>query len=193
MGSHGVELLAEWLKTRPALIALRIPSNKITTPGATGFGLSLPFSLIRYLDIHDNRIGDLGLADMFDSIRKSTQMRKLFFWGNKLGDLALTKLERMLMYGTLEQKNIDVRIYYVNGKRQAAFYPSDHFNHKAYSVLDYGFPPGLNIVKRKLTEPNSKPRALHDFEYIDRYPPVDQDETDTIVNREVAMTAKQKR
>lgn len=190
MGSHGVELLAEWLKTRPALIALRIPSNRITTPGAQALGLSLPFSRIRYLDIHDNRIGDLGLADMFDSIRKSTQMRMLFFWGNKLGDMALTKLERMLISGTLVQKNIDVRIYYVDGKRQAAFYPSDHFKHKAYSVLDYGFPPELKIVKRKIIQQNAKPRALLNFEYIDRYPPVDLDEKDTMVNREVSVSAK---
>lgn len=173
IGNHGIEVLSKWLKARPKLIALRLPANHITTQGAQALALSLPFSRVRFLDLQNNDIEDVGLAEMLDSMRKSTQMRILYIWGNQLGDLTLLRLERMLVSGGLQQENIDVKVYYVDGKRCAALYPSNKYNNRSLYVTDYGFPPELKIVKRKLPKEYSKPRALIDVEFIDRYPSVD--------------------
>lgn len=48
------------LKTRPTLISLKIGSNAIETKGAQALSLALPFSRLRLLDIHNNRIADQG-------------------------------------------------------------------------------------------------------------------------------------
>ncbi|KAL1505680.1 hypothetical protein ABEB36_005186 [Hypothenemus hampei] len=174
IGSHGAELLAEWLKTRPNLIALRLASNTITTPGAQALGLALPFSRIRYLDLHDNKIGDKGLAEIIDSLKKSTQMRLLFIWGNKIGKRVLPKLERILKAGTLKQENIDVQIYYVDGERKAAYYPANYFEKKSFSLSPFGFPPELSIKRVKIPHSNAQPRALIQLDNIDRFPPVNE-------------------
>ncbi|XP_050300749.1 leucine-rich repeat-containing protein 34-like isoform X2 [Anthonomus grandis grandis] len=174
IGNHGVEILTQWLRTRPKLTALRIASNGITTRGAKALSIHLPFSRIRLLDLQNNKIGDQGLADLFDSLKKSTQMRVLYIWGNDLGNVALAKLERCFDSGCLVPENVDVKIYYVDGVRCAAFNPINQLALKKYSIQLYGVAPELKIIRNKKAHPDALPRALLNFEFIDRYPPVDE-------------------
>lgn len=80
----------------------------------------------------------------------------------------------MLRAGVLEQENIDVKLYTVDGKLHTAFYPSDHYKHKYYCVLDYGVPVELRIKRNKVYSEYAQPRALVNFEFYPRYPEVDE-------------------
>lgn len=55
--------------------------------GFRALSYGLPFSKLRYLNIGDNHMEDKGLTDLLDSIKKTHQMRSIFFWGNKFGPL----------------------------------------------------------------------------------------------------------
>lgn len=101
-------------------------------------------------------------------------MRILYLWGNILGVKALKELERQLKAGILHQEYIDVKVYYVDGIPQGAYYPTSHFMNRFYSVLNYGIPPELKIVRNKVPHVDSQPRALSNFDYTGRYPAVDQ-------------------
>lgn len=101
-------------------------------------------------------------------------MRMLFLWGNRLGIKALTELERLLNAGILNQKHVDIKIYYVDGKPHAAYYPSRLYTNRFYSAFMSAFPPELKIIRNKVPHADALPRALVNFDYIDRYPPVDE-------------------
>ncbi|CAG9771068.1 unnamed protein product [Ceutorhynchus assimilis] len=174
IGDDGVLILCHWLKTRPSLMALQISANDITIVGGQALGLVLPFTRIRLLDLHNNKIQDKGLAEIFDTIKKSTQMRYLYIWGNYLGPITLAKIEKLLESGVLEQNNIDVKVYYVDGKRYGAYYPTNQFTQRCYSIMEYGCPPELKIKRNKIRHPYAQPRVLIDFNFFDQYPPVDE-------------------
>lgn len=101
-------------------------------------------------------------------------MRILYLWGNIMGVKALLELERLLKAGVLNQEYIDVKVYYVDGIPQAAYYPICNFRNRFYSVLPYGIPPELKIVRNKVPHADAEPRALINFDYTDRYPPIDE-------------------
>ncbi|XP_030753299.1 ribonuclease inhibitor-like [Sitophilus oryzae] len=174
IGDHGVNLLSTWLRTRPLLIALNISSNDIGTRGAQSLALDLPFSRLRLLDLHNNRIGDQGISDIIDTLKKSVQIRMLFIWGNVLRHRSLSKLDRAIKAGVLNQECVDVRVYAADGKLEAAYYSTNRYVQMFYSVSSYGFPPELKIIKNQIAAPDAKPRALIDLDFIDRYPPVDE-------------------
>ncbi|XP_076273168.1 uncharacterized protein LOC143204505 [Rhynchophorus ferrugineus] len=173
IGDHGAILLSQWLKTRPPLIALNISANAVGTRGAQALALTLPFSRIRLLDLHDNKIGDQGISEIIDSLKKPCQMRMFFIWGNVLESRSLYKLDRAVKAGVLQQDLIDVKVYITSDGPQMAYYPTNHYKHRFYSVMDHGYPPELKIVRNKVVGPDSQPRALVQLDFIDRYPPVD--------------------
>lgn len=100
-------------------------------------------------------------------------MRMLFLWGNILGFIAMTELERMLKSGILNQEYIDVKVYYVDGQPQAAYYPTRHFKNRFYSVMEHGVSQELKIFRNNVPHADAQPRALVNIDFIDRYPPVD--------------------
>lgn len=81
----------------------------------------------------------------------------------------------MLLGGVLVQDQIDIKLYTVDKVLYAAYYPSNHYKHRYYSVMDHGCPLELRI-KRNKVEPDyelAQPRALIKFEHYDRLPNVD--------------------
>lgn len=85
--------------------------------------------------------------------------------------IALSKIiERMVTAGVLLQEHIDVKIYTVDGIRYHAFYPSDHYKHRYYCVMDHGRPIELRIKRNVVEEVVTKPRAKVYFEFYDRVP-----------------------
>ncbi|XP_050298252.1 leucine-rich repeat-containing protein 34-like [Anthonomus grandis grandis] len=171
-GDHGIKFIGSWLKIRPPnLIGLRLPGNNITGPGAQILAQNLPFSRIRYLDLQHNKINKKGVSEILYSIKKSTPMRMFFIWGNEIGHEELLTLEKFLKVGILEQECIDVKIYKSDGNLRAAYYPTNEFVLKSYSISDYGFPPELKIIRNEIVAPTEKPRALVNFEFVKRYPP----------------------
>lgn len=80
----------------------------------------------------------------------------------------------MLLSGALKQEGIDVKPYKVDGVLKAAYYPSDHYKHRYYCVMDYGCAVELKIKKNKV-EPRlppcsdeEKPNVLVGFKYYDK-------------------------
>ncbi|XP_060531955.1 leucine-rich repeat-containing protein 34-like isoform X1 [Cylas formicarius] len=173
IGDHGIEVLITWLKTRPLLNVLRIPSNAVTNIGARALSFFLPFTRIRLLDLQNNKIGDQGISNMLDSIKKPTPLRILYIWGNSVGDYSLQKIERLLNAGVLDQGFIDIKIYYVDGQRKCAHHATDRYKTKLYSTLKYGFSPDPKIKTNKVPEAASRTHALIAANFLDRFPPVE--------------------
>lgn len=82
-------------------------------------------------------------------------------------------IERMVTAGVLFQEHIDVKIYTVDEIRQHAFYPSDHYKHRYYCVMDHGCPIELRIKRNKIEHVYAQPRAKVYFKYYDRLPYID--------------------
>ncbi|KAJ8977928.1 hypothetical protein NQ317_002902 [Molorchus minor] len=173
MGDLGIQSIASWLKTRPVLRALIVPGNYIKEFGARALHFGLPFSRVRYLDMTDNKINDVGLTFLLDSIKKSTQMRLFFIWGNTVGPTSCKRIERMLESGVFDQEYIDIKLYTVDGQLYPAYYPSKHYKHKYYCVMDYGCAVELKIKRNKLPHPDALPRGLINMAHVARYPPID--------------------
>lgn len=76
----------------------------------------------------------------------------------------------MLTTGVLVQNHIDVKLYEVDGVLKAAFYPSDHYKHRYYCVMDHGCPVELKIIRNRIEDEEATPRALVSFEFYDRFP-----------------------
>ncbi|CAH1117752.1 unnamed protein product [Phaedon cochleariae] len=174
IGDLGMEILSEWLKTRPSCRALNVSSNDIHDSGARALSFGLPFSKLRFLDISNNNIGDSGLVDLLNTLKKFCRMRMLFLWGNKFGPHACHKLDRMLESKVLEQDYLDIKIYKVDEKLHAAYYPVNHYKHIYYNVMDHGCPVELKIKKNKIIDPAALPRELLNMSHYGRYPPVDE-------------------
>ncbi|KAJ8938205.1 hypothetical protein NQ318_011701 [Aromia moschata] len=174
MGDLGVRAIARWLRTGPPLRALMLPGNTIRELGARALSFGMPFSKVRYLDLTDNKITDLGLSIILDKIKKYYQLRYFFIWGNTIGPITCERMERMLASGVLHQEGIDIKLYTVDGELHAAYYPTNHYKHKYYSVMDHGCAIELKIKRNKIHHPDSLPRALIKFSHIDRYPPVNE-------------------
>nr|CAI5836117.1 unnamed protein product [Callosobruchus analis] len=176
MGDMGAEILGSWLKTRPPLRGLNVSANNIRNTGARALSYGIPYSKLRFLDISNNKIENVGLENILDTLKKSCPMRMLFIWGNTdVGHpMVCRRIDRLLKAGILDQKYFDVKLYEVDGRLHAAYYPSDHFKHKYYSVLDYGYPPELKIIRNKVVNSMALPRELLNYTHIARYPPVDE-------------------
>lgn len=71
----------------------------------------------------------------------------------------------MLESGVLQQEGIDVKLYEVDGKLKAAFYPSNRYKHQYYCVMDHGCAVELKIKKNKVDEPDEKQKVLLDFKF----------------------------
>lgn len=80
----------------------------------------------------------------------------------------------MLQSGVLEQEHIDVKLYTVDEVLCAAYYPSNHYKHRYYCVMDHGSPKELRIKRNTIEHEFAQPRALVKFEYYDRFPVVDE-------------------
>ncbi|XP_024943228.1 uncharacterized protein LOC107270067 isoform X2 [Cephus cinctus] len=145
IGDHGMEKIADWLKTRPALQGLLLAHNIITSTGARALSFCMPFSRIRLLDISHNQISDEGGVDLLNTIKKSTPIRHLRLFGNNLGHLTAQIVERMLMSGVLTQDNLDIIPYRIDGRLNLAFYPADHYKQRYYNVPVYGYPQPLRL------------------------------------------------
>lgn len=102
VGDHGIEEIAKWLRTRPNLIGLNVSGNAIGNTGARLFSISclsasllslilfralsfhMPFSKIRLLDISHNKIGDDGIIDILNSLKKPYALKLFYIWGNDI-------------------------------------------------------------------------------------------------------------
>ncbi|KAF5282721.1 hypothetical protein FQR65_LT02718 [Abscondita terminalis] len=173
IGDHGIELLAKWLSVKPVLLGLNVAGNGIGNTGARALSFGIPFSKLRLLDITFNKISTPGLIDILNSIKKPYVLRYFFFWGNKIEHETNLIIERMLLSGVLVQQQIDVELYTDDDVIYAAYYPSNHYKHRYYCVLDHGCPAELRIKRNKIVHDFAKPRALIKFRYYDRFPPVD--------------------
>ncbi|XP_050503793.1 leucine-rich repeat-containing protein 34-like [Diabrotica virgifera virgifera] len=174
IGDLGVELLAVWLKTRPALRVLNISANSIRNTGARALSMGMPYSKLRMLDISFNKLEDVGVTDILDTIKKYSQMRILFMWGNKFEQTACKRLDRMLKSAALDQDYVDVKVYMVDGKYEAAYYPMNTYKLNYYSVARHGYPDAIKIIRNKIYGPDVLPRKLLDIANMDRYPKVDE-------------------
>lgn len=79
----------------------------------------------------------------------------------------------MLLSGVLEQENIDVKLFTVDEQLKAAYYPTNHFKHQYYSVMDHGCPVELRIRRNEIEDENAQPKALVNFQFYPRFPKVD--------------------
>ncbi|XP_056629845.1 leucine-rich repeat-containing protein 34-like [Diorhabda sublineata] len=174
IGDLGVEMIAVWLKSRPALRALNICANNIRDSGARALSMGMPFSNIRMLDISANHITDIGLTDILDTAKKYCRIRILFMWGNKFGPTACARLERMLKSTVLEQEYIDVKIYTVDEKYEAVYYPTNHYKSNYYAITKPACPNVIKIIRNKIYGPDALPRELLNIPHIGRYPKVDE-------------------
>lgn len=80
----------------------------------------------------------------------------------------------MLMSKVLEQENIDIKLYTVDGVLYHAYYPADHYKHKYYCVMDHGCPIELRIKRNKIEHDHAQPRSLVKFQFYPRVPVVDE-------------------
>lgn len=80
----------------------------------------------------------------------------------------------MLDAGSIEQENIDVKLYEVDGIIRAAYYPTNHYKHRYFCVMDTAVPSELKIKKHKLETEYSTPKALVNYKFYDRYPQIDK-------------------
>ncbi|CAH0557226.1 unnamed protein product [Brassicogethes aeneus] len=172
IGNYGLEVLAKWLKTKPPLRALNVSNNQIGEIGARALALVLPFTIIRLLDITNNHINDIGMNHLLFSLKKPDRIRLLYIWGNPFGEKTNLILDRLFKSGVLLQEHTDVKVYHVDGVAYQAYYPSNHYKHKYYCVMDHGCPVELKIKRNKVADEFSQPRALIDLKNYDRYPPV---------------------
>lgn len=76
----------------------------------------------------------------------------------------------MLAAGVLIQEHLDVKIYKVDETRYHAFYPSDHYKHRYYCVMDHGTPIELRIKRNVVEDTDPRPRPKVYFQYYDRIP-----------------------
>lgn len=81
----------------------------------------------------------------------------------------------MLQSGVLEQENIDVKLYTVDGILYSAYYPSDRYKHKYYCVMDHGCPIELRIKRNKIDDEYAQPKAKVKFMYYERLPHINYD------------------
>ncbi|KAB0798060.1 hypothetical protein PPYR_09053 [Photinus pyralis] len=172
IGDHGIELIARWLSKRPPLLALNVAGNGIGDTGARALSFGMPFSKLRMLDITNNRIKNGGIIDILNSLKKPYVMRYLFIWGNDFDHKTLVIIERMLLSTVLVQEQIDVKLYTVDDVIYAAYYPSNHYKHRYYCVMDHGCPVELKIKRNRMESRKDLPHAKLNLHYYDRYPPV---------------------
>ncbi|XP_044579869.1 leucine-rich repeat-containing protein 34-like [Cotesia glomerata] len=133
IGDHGLESICNWICENPALSGLILSHNIITDTGARALSFVLPFSKIILLDVSYNKIKDNGIKDILNIINNSTSIRYLRIYGNTISSSAEI-IERILESGVLEQDNLDVKPYKVDGKFYAAHYPADHYKQRYYNV-----------------------------------------------------------
>ncbi|KAK5646258.1 hypothetical protein RI129_004722 [Pyrocoelia pectoralis] len=172
MGDYGIELIGKWISQRPPLLGLNVAANGIGDIGARALSFGMPFSKLRMLDISHNHIGNDGMIDILNSIKKPYMMRYLFIWGNNFDHRAHLIIQRMLLSTVLVQEQIDVKLYTVDEVIYAAYYPSNHYKHRYYCVMDHGCPVELKIKRNKKVSGSSMPREKLNFHFYDRYPPV---------------------
>lgn len=73
----------------------------------------MPFSRIRMLDLSHNRISDTGAVDILNSIKKTTILRYLRMFGNRLGDGAakVNSFNRRLIIATGLKDLLNFRLW----------------------------------------------------------------------------------
>ncbi|KAI4465838.1 leucine-rich repeat-containing protein 34 [Holotrichia oblita] len=174
IGDHGIEEIAKWLRTKPNLVGLNVSGNAIGNTGARALSFHMPFSKIRLLDISHNKIGDDGIIDILNSLKKPYALKLFYIWGNDIKQKTFWVLERMLLSKVLDQENIDIKLYTVDGVLYHAYYPSDHYKHKYYCVMDHGCPIELRIKRNKVEHEHAQPRSLVKFQFYPRIPPVNE-------------------
>ncbi|GJQ84961.1 hypothetical protein Trydic_g562 [Trypoxylus dichotomus] len=173
IGDHGLEAIAKWLRTRPNLLGLNVSGNGIGNTGARALSFHMPFSKLRLLDVSHNKIGDDGMIDILNSLKKPYSLRLFYIWDNFINQRTFWVLERMLLSKVLEQDNIDVKLYRVDGVLYHAYYPSDRYKHKYYCEMDHGYPVELRIKRNTIDMDNTQPRSLVKFKFYPRVPPAD--------------------
>ncbi|XP_033210485.1 uncharacterized protein LOC117168790 isoform X2 [Belonocnema kinseyi] len=159
IGDYGVEIFSDWFTEKPALRGLLLSHNIVTNNGA------------RMLDLSHNRIDDAGAIDILNSIKKSSPMRHLRLFGNRIKHPTAKIVERMLLSGVLVQENLDLKPYKVDGELNFAHYPADHYKQRYYNVPSYSYPKPLRIpFIKNVFKGMEKPKV--NFKYVDPVPTV---------------------
>lgn len=172
IADYGVERIGEYIKTKPQLLGLNIAGNSISNIGGRVLSFTMPYSRIRLLDIGFNNMTDEGLVDILNSLKKRVMMRMLNLWGNTFSHHTNSIIKRMVMSGVLDQEYLDVKIYEVDKVYHAAFYPSDHYKHKYYNVMDYACATELKIKRNHIPSELDQPRELVNFKFYPRLPAI---------------------
>ncbi|XP_034943748.1 leucine-rich repeat-containing protein 34-like [Chelonus insularis] len=169
IGDHGIKYLCNWLHQRPILAGIILCHNIITNDGARELSFALPYSRVRLLDISYNNISDDGMANILYTLKKSTCMRDLRIFGNRVSCITARILNRMFKSGVLNQCNVDVKIYQIEGELRIARNPVDTYKQRYYNVSLYGIPQPLQIVHEKdILDGKTPPKII--FKYIDSAP-----------------------
>ncbi|VVD06088.1 unnamed protein product [Leptidea sinapis] len=152
IGEYGTEVLAKYLAENPELRLLNLTGNTIKDTGAKALSLRMPFSKLRALNIANNKISNMGILDLLNTLKKPFYMRYFNIFGNEIGGSSCEVIERMLMSGVLFQDTTDVRLYSVDGSLYAAYYPNPFdLNSKLYYCeMDFGFPIPIDHIKRNV-------------------------------------------
>lgn len=130
MNFAGAEHFAEILRQRPALIGLNLSANNIRAIGGRALGQSLPFSILRMLDLSLNKIPPESLKEILDTIKKPYQMRILNLWGNYFDSTCAKIVHRMLLSGVLKDECTDIRAIYEDGKYRVAEQTNLSYRHR---------------------------------------------------------------
>lgn len=170
IGCFGLEIISKWLMSKPPLLALDVSSNSIGNYGARALSFGMCYSKIKFLNISYNKIGDDGMACILDTLKKPYVMKIFFFYGNPFGKKTIKIVERMILSQVLNQEQIDIKLYKVDGVLYYAYYPTNHFKQNYYSVMMHGSPVELKIKKNRVEPTSTVCRPFYHLPHYERYP-----------------------
>lgn len=91
---------------------MNLSANNIKDIGGRALSQSLPFSILRMLDLSLNKIPPIALKEILDTIKKPYRMRILSLWGNTFDSTCSEIVYRMQLSGVLIDECIDIRAIY---------------------------------------------------------------------------------
>ncbi|XP_014209662.1 leucine-rich repeat-containing protein 34-like [Copidosoma floridanum] len=125
IGDHGVGVLSKWLRNCCPLHSLLLGHNNISNHGVRALSETVPFSKLTRLDLSHNRFDDMGAVELFNAIFKLPLIKHIRIYGNNIGSLTAEVIEKLLELNIFEQKNIDLKVYRVDGIPCLAYYECD--------------------------------------------------------------------
>ncbi|XP_073974679.1 uncharacterized protein isoform X3 [Rhodnius prolixus] len=139
----GAEIIAKSLDKVESLISLSLACNKVRNAGTRALSLRLPYSKITVLNLARNHIGDEGMIDLMNSIRKPYPLQALFIFGNPFGVTTLETLSNCLKTCILSPNTVDTHVTIVDGAYSVVHYPlGDRYKSRYYRQYE-SWKPGV--------------------------------------------------